>query len=211
MTPGYGALRRAVRTALIMPAMFALGDKVLGNPVLGTFAAFGSFAMLRLVDFLAEPTCDGDSPFVVKRAYDYLVEPRISQRDMPPVGVGWMLSASCDQSESVLQQPEHARGSAPQHPARQAGDQRSVSGVADSDLEHHVANHDAPVGAQHASGLGQRSAFVGGAEVVKAVVGEDHVDRVVRERKLGRVADQHVDVGNRQAGQLIREMAAHRG
>jgi uncharacterized membrane protein YccC len=49
--PGYGALRRAARTALIMPAMFALGDKVIGNPVLGTFAAFGSFAMLLLVDF----------------------------------------------------------------------------------------------------------------------------------------------------------------
>jgi uncharacterized membrane protein YccC len=49
--PGYGALRRAVRTALIMPAMFVLGDKVIGNPVLSTFAAFGSFAMLLLVDF----------------------------------------------------------------------------------------------------------------------------------------------------------------
>jgi len=49
--PGYVALRRATRTALIMPAMFALGDKVIGNPVVGTFAAFGSFAMLLLVDF----------------------------------------------------------------------------------------------------------------------------------------------------------------
>lgn len=34
-----------------MPALFALGDKVIGNPMLGTFAAFGSFAMLLLVDF----------------------------------------------------------------------------------------------------------------------------------------------------------------
>ena len=35
-----------------MPAMFALGDKVvIGNPQLATFAAFGSFAMLLLVDF----------------------------------------------------------------------------------------------------------------------------------------------------------------
>ena len=34
-----------------MPAMFALGDKVIANPVLATFAAFGSFAMLLLVDF----------------------------------------------------------------------------------------------------------------------------------------------------------------
>ncbi len=34
-----------------MPAMFALADKAIGNPVMGTFAAFGSFAMLLLVDF----------------------------------------------------------------------------------------------------------------------------------------------------------------
>ena len=34
-----------------MPAMFALGDKVIGNPQLATYAAFGSFAMLLLVDF----------------------------------------------------------------------------------------------------------------------------------------------------------------
>ncbi len=49
--PGSAALRRAARTALVMPAMFALGDKVIANPVLATFAAFGSFAMLLLVDF----------------------------------------------------------------------------------------------------------------------------------------------------------------
>ena len=34
-----------------MPAMFALGNKVIGNPQVATFAAFGSFAMLLLVDF----------------------------------------------------------------------------------------------------------------------------------------------------------------
>jgi hypothetical protein len=34
-----------------MPAMFALGDLVIGNPAVSTFAAFGSFAMLLLVDF----------------------------------------------------------------------------------------------------------------------------------------------------------------
>jgi uncharacterized membrane protein YccC len=45
------ALRRAARAAIIMPAMFALGDKVIGNAQLATFAAFGSFAMLLLVDF----------------------------------------------------------------------------------------------------------------------------------------------------------------
>jgi Fusaric acid resistance protein-like len=45
------ALRRAGRTAIVMPAMFALGDKVIGNAQLATFAAFGAFAMLLLVDF----------------------------------------------------------------------------------------------------------------------------------------------------------------
>ena len=34
-----------------MPAMFALGKEVIGNPTLATFAAFGSFALLLLVDF----------------------------------------------------------------------------------------------------------------------------------------------------------------
>jgi hypothetical protein len=45
------ALRRAGRTAIVTPAMFALGDKVIGNVTLATFAAFGAFAMLLLVDF----------------------------------------------------------------------------------------------------------------------------------------------------------------
>jgi uncharacterized membrane protein YccC len=49
--PGYAALRRAGRTAIVMPAMFAIGDKVIGDATLATFAAFGSFAMLLLVDF----------------------------------------------------------------------------------------------------------------------------------------------------------------
>jgi hypothetical protein len=48
---GLSALRRAARTAIVMPSMFAIGTKVLGNPTLATFAAFGSFAMLLLVDF----------------------------------------------------------------------------------------------------------------------------------------------------------------
>jgi hypothetical protein len=46
-----GALRRATRTAIVMPAMFALGKEAIGNTTVGTFAAFGSFAMLLLVDF----------------------------------------------------------------------------------------------------------------------------------------------------------------
>jgi hypothetical protein len=49
--PMLGALRRAGRTALVMPALFALADEAIGNPALATFAAFGAFAQLLLVDF----------------------------------------------------------------------------------------------------------------------------------------------------------------
>jgi hypothetical protein len=48
---GFGVLRRAVRTAIVMPSLFAIGDELIGNPEVATFAAFGSFAMLLLVDF----------------------------------------------------------------------------------------------------------------------------------------------------------------
>jgi hypothetical protein len=49
--PGYLAMRRALRAAVLMPAMFAVGDKVIANPDVAYFVAFGSFAMLLLVDF----------------------------------------------------------------------------------------------------------------------------------------------------------------
>jgi uncharacterized membrane protein YccC len=49
--PGYGALRRAVRTAIVMPGVFALCLKVIGNPVMAPFAAFGAISTLLLVDF----------------------------------------------------------------------------------------------------------------------------------------------------------------
>ncbi len=45
------ALRRGARSAIVMPSIFALGDKVLSNADIATFGAFGSFAMLLLVDF----------------------------------------------------------------------------------------------------------------------------------------------------------------
>jgi uncharacterized membrane protein YccC len=45
------ALRRAARAAILMPTMFAIGDKLIGNADVATFAAFGSFALLLLVDF----------------------------------------------------------------------------------------------------------------------------------------------------------------
>jgi uncharacterized membrane protein YccC len=47
----FAALRRAGRAAIVMPAMFAIGEELIANPVVATFAAFGSFAMLLLVDF----------------------------------------------------------------------------------------------------------------------------------------------------------------
>jgi uncharacterized membrane protein YccC len=49
--PGLSALRRAGRAAIVMPGMFALGTEVIGNPAIATFGAFGSFAMLLLVEF----------------------------------------------------------------------------------------------------------------------------------------------------------------
>ena len=49
--PGYLATRRAGRAAVLMPAMFAVGDKVIANTEFAYFVAFGSFAMLLLVDF----------------------------------------------------------------------------------------------------------------------------------------------------------------
>jgi uncharacterized membrane protein YccC len=45
------ALRRAGRTAIVMPSLFAVGSELIGNPTIATFAAFGSFALLLLADF----------------------------------------------------------------------------------------------------------------------------------------------------------------
>jgi uncharacterized membrane protein YccC len=49
--PGLAATRRAGRGAIVMPGLFALCSQVIGSPVMGTFAAFGAFSMLLLVDF----------------------------------------------------------------------------------------------------------------------------------------------------------------
>ncbi|MFI9650435.1 FUSC family protein [Streptomyces sp. NPDC052040] len=49
--PGLAATRRAVRTALVLPALFALCGQVIGSATMATFAAFGSFSMLLLVEF----------------------------------------------------------------------------------------------------------------------------------------------------------------
>jgi uncharacterized membrane protein YccC len=45
------ALRRAGRAAIVMPAVFAFCDQVIGDATTALFGAFGSFAMLVLVDF----------------------------------------------------------------------------------------------------------------------------------------------------------------
>lgn len=47
----YGALRRAARTAVIMPSLFALSIYVFGNEEVAIYTAFGSFALLTFVDF----------------------------------------------------------------------------------------------------------------------------------------------------------------
>lgn len=49
--PELAATRRAARTALVMPTLFAFCSQVLHSPTMATFAAFGSFSMLLLVDF----------------------------------------------------------------------------------------------------------------------------------------------------------------
>ena len=48
---GFSALRRACRTAIVMPIMFAIGQNVIGSADVAVFAAFGAFSMLLLVDF----------------------------------------------------------------------------------------------------------------------------------------------------------------
>lgn len=48
---GLSALRRAGRAAIVMPAMLALSEKVIGSATMAAFAAFGSLAMLLFVAF----------------------------------------------------------------------------------------------------------------------------------------------------------------
>src|SRR3954452_10826491 len=53
--PGLTALRHAARAAIVIPAVFAFADKVIGNPQTSIFAAFGSFALLLLGEFAGTP------------------------------------------------------------------------------------------------------------------------------------------------------------
>ena len=53
--PQLTSLKTAARAAIVMPAVFAFADKVIANIQTATFAAFGSFAMLVLVEFTGRP------------------------------------------------------------------------------------------------------------------------------------------------------------
>src|SRR5689334_9390039 len=53
--PDIDALRAAARAAIVMPAVFAVAEEVIGRPQVSIFAAFGSFAMLVLVDVAGRP------------------------------------------------------------------------------------------------------------------------------------------------------------
>jgi uncharacterized membrane protein YccC len=49
------ACKSAARAAIVMPAVFALADKVIAQPQTSVFAAFGSFALLVLAEFSGPP------------------------------------------------------------------------------------------------------------------------------------------------------------
>jgi uncharacterized membrane protein YccC len=53
--PDLAALKSAARAAIVMPSVFAFAHYVVGNPQTSIFAAFGSFAMLVLVEFGGSP------------------------------------------------------------------------------------------------------------------------------------------------------------
>jgi uncharacterized membrane protein YccC len=53
--PDLAALKSAARAAIVIPSVFALADKVIDQPQTSLFAAFGSFALLVLVEFGGPP------------------------------------------------------------------------------------------------------------------------------------------------------------
>ena len=53
--PDLAALKSAARAAIVIPAVFAFADKVIAQPQTSFLAAFGSFAMLVLVEFGGPP------------------------------------------------------------------------------------------------------------------------------------------------------------
>ncbi len=53
--PDLAALKSAARAAIVIPAVFAFADKVIAQPQTSILAAFGSFALLVLVEFTGPP------------------------------------------------------------------------------------------------------------------------------------------------------------
>jgi uncharacterized membrane protein YccC len=53
--PAHLALKRSVRAAVTMPSVFGLTHALFSNPQVSLFGAFGSFALLLLVDFPGRP------------------------------------------------------------------------------------------------------------------------------------------------------------
>jgi uncharacterized membrane protein YccC len=53
--PDLAALKTAARAAIVIPAVFAFADNVIGKPQTSLFAAFGSFSLLVLVEFGGPP------------------------------------------------------------------------------------------------------------------------------------------------------------
>ena len=53
--PDLLAVKRSVRAAVVMPSAFGLAHLVFANPQISLFGAFGSFALLLLVDFPGRP------------------------------------------------------------------------------------------------------------------------------------------------------------
>jgi uncharacterized membrane protein YccC len=53
--PGFLAVKRSIRAAVVIPAVFGLTHWLFTNPQISLFGAFGSFALLLLVDFPGRP------------------------------------------------------------------------------------------------------------------------------------------------------------
>jgi uncharacterized membrane protein YccC len=53
--PGYLAIKKSARAAIVMPSVFALAHWLFSNPQVGLFGAFGSFSLLLLADFPGPP------------------------------------------------------------------------------------------------------------------------------------------------------------
>ncbi|HEX4216765.1 MAG TPA: hypothetical protein VHZ02_00220, partial [Acidimicrobiales bacterium] len=53
--PRFLAVKRSVRAAVVVPAVFGLTHSLFSDPQISLFGAFGSFALLLLVDFPGPP------------------------------------------------------------------------------------------------------------------------------------------------------------